>query len=379
MRNEKELLMGLIAGLFFHWLGGLASASFYIPYRRVRLWSWETYWLVGGFFSWIIAPFILASILVPDLIGVIRSAPSSSLLWAYFWGAMWGLGGLTFGLTMRYLGIALGMAIALGYCAAFGTLMPPIFDGSITTLILHAPGQIVLFGVLICLTGIGVSGMAGMSKEKEMPEEQKKAAIKEFNFPKGLMVATFSGVLSASMAYGLAAGKPIASIALEHLTDAGKADLWQNLPSLVVVLWGGFTTNFLWCLYLNITNGSGHEYFATRTKAAEPEKSESVPMLNNYVFSAMAGVTWYMQFFFYSMGETKMGKYSFSSWTLHMASIIIFSTLWGIFLREWHGTSSKTKVLVAVGLAVLILSTLIVGYGNYLNTLPQYAAAAATN
>ncbi|HOH43790.1 MAG TPA: L-rhamnose/proton symporter RhaT, partial [Candidatus Hydrogenedentes bacterium] len=173
--------MGLIAGLFFHWLGGLASASFYIPYRRVRLWSWETYWLVGGFFSWIIAPFILASILVPDLIGVIRSAPSSSLLWAYFWGAMWGLGGLTFGLTMRYLGIALGMAIALGYCAAFGTLMPPIFDGSITTLILHAPGQIVLFGVLICLTGIGVSGMAGMSKEKEMPEEEKKAAIKEFN------------------------------------------------------------------------------------------------------------------------------------------------------------------------------------------------------
>lgn len=371
--------MGLIAGLFFHWLGGLASASFYIPYRRVRLWSWETYWLVGGFFSWIIAPFILASILVPDLIGVIRSAPSSSLLWAYFWGAMWGLGGLTFGLTMRYLGIALGMAIALGYCAAFGTLMPPIFDGSITTLILHAPGQIVLFGVLICLTGIGVSGLAGMSKEKEMPEEEKKAAIKEFNFPKGLMVATFSGVLSASMAYGLAAGKPIAGIALEHLTSSGKADLWQNLPSLVVVLWGGFTTNFLWCVYLNITNGSGHEYFAARTKATGTEKSESVPMLNNYVFSAMAGVTWYMQFFFYSMGETKMGKYSFSSWTLHMASIIIFSTLWGIFLREWHGTSRKTKVLVAVGLAVLILSTLIVGYGNYLNTLPQYAAAAATN
>ncbi|NLN92132.1 MAG: L-rhamnose/proton symporter RhaT [Candidatus Hydrogenedens sp.] len=371
--------MGLVFGLFFHWLGGLASASFYIPYRRVQRWSWETYWLVGGFFSWLIAPLILASILVPDTIGVIRSAPASSLAWAYFWGTMWGLGGLTFGLTMRYLGIALGMAIALGYCAAFGTLMPPIFDGTITTLVVQTPGQFILFGVLVCLTGIGISGAAGMSKEREMPEEEKKAAIKEFNFPKGLMVATFSGILSASMAYGMAAGKPIAEIALTNLTASGKSDLWQNLPILVVVLWGGFTTNFIWCMFLNFKNRSGHEYFSPMTKATESEESKRVPMLNNYVFSALAGVTWYMQFFFYSMGETRMGKYSFSSWTLHMASIIIFSTLWGIFLKEWHGTSKRTKVLVAVGLAILILSTLVVGYGNYLNTLPQYAVEVAVN
>ena len=141
--------MGLVFGLFFHWLGGLASASFYIPYRRVQRWSWETYWLVGGFFSWLIAPLILASILVPDTIGVIRSAPASSLAWAYFWGTMWGLGGLTFGLSMRYLGIALGMDIAPGYCAAFGTLKPPIFNGTITTLIVQTPGQFILFGALV--------------------------------------------------------------------------------------------------------------------------------------------------------------------------------------------------------------------------------------
>lgn len=388
-------------GVFFHWLGGLASASFYIPYRRVRLWSWETYWLVGGFFSWLIAPMILANLLVPNAFGAISEAGGSPIFWAYFWGAMWGLGGLTFGLTMRYLGIALGMAIALGYCAAFGTLMPPIFKGEFFTIASQAPGQWILFGVFVCLVGIAISGMAGMSKEREMPEEQKKAVIKEFNFVKGILVATFSGVMSASFSYGLQAGKPIAGIALNQLTAAGSADLWQNLPVLIVVLWGGFTTNFIWCVCLNIKNRSAHEYFTpTANTVAEISATEGVsqwdaetvagqigdgppagparvPMLSNYVFCAIAGTLWYMQFFFYSMGETKMGEYKFSSWTLHMASIIIFSTLWGVALHEWKGSSKKTHVLVTIGLAVLVLSTFIVGYGNYLNTLPEYAATTA--
>ncbi len=364
-----------LLGLFYHWLGGLASASFYIPYRKVRVWSWETYWLVGGIFSWLIAPFILASLLVPNPLGAIFSAPGTNIFWAYFFGAMWGLGGLTFGLTMRYLGIALGMAIALGYCAAFGTLMPPIFNGEFMTIVSETPGQFILLGVFVCLAGIAISGAAGMSKEKEMPEEEKKAVIKEFNFSKGILVATFSGVMSASMSYGMAAGRPIAEIALTQLTDAGRSDLWQNLPVLIIVLWGGLTTNFLWCMYLNWKNRSGHEYF-TATAKTETGETARVPMLSNYVFSALAGVTWYMQFFFYSMGETKMGEYKFSSWTLHMASIIIFSTLWGVALREWRGASKRTQVLVALGLAVLVFSTFIVGYGNYLNTLPEYAKAA---
>jgi L-rhamnose-H+ transport protein len=385
-------------GVFFHWLGGLASASFYIPYRGVKKWSWETYWLVGGFFSWIIAPALFASLLVPGLWGILSAAPAKNLMWAYVFGAMWGLGGLTFGLTMRYLGIALGMAIALGYCAAFGTLMPPIFSGEIYDIVHQWSGLVILFGVAVCLAGIAISGMAGMSKERELTAEQKKATIKEFSFVKGLLVATFSGVLSASFAYGLAAGKPIADLAKDSLARNGGADLWQNLPVLVVVLWGGFTTNFIWCLILNVKNRSGHEYLALR-KSVVAEVSategvmtwdadelagttangrgvpvaatvESVPILANYVLSAIAGTTWYMQFFFYSMGETKMGTYKFSSWTLHMASIIIFSTLWGVVLREWKGTSKRTHVLIALGLAVLIGSTIIVGYGNFLKVGP---------
>ena len=378
-------------GVIYHWIGGLASASFYIPYRGVKKWSWETYWLAGGVFSWIIAPWVLAAILVPELGSILSNAPTEALLWAYIFGAMWGLGGLTFGLTMRYLGIALGMAVALGYCAAFGTLMPPIFSGEITSIVRETSGQVILFGVAVCLAGIAVSGMAGMSKERELTDEQKKATIQEFSFVKGILVATFSGIMSASFAYGLAAGDPIAYLARESLSRHNRADLWQNLPVLIVVLLGGFTTNFIWCVMLNIKNRSGHEYFtAERTTVAEMAAtegvatwdadelarpvgspvttSERVPLLSNYLFSAIAGVTWYLQFFFYSMGQTRMGKYEFSSWTLHMASIIIFSTLWGIVLREWKGTSKRTHVLIALGLAILIGSTVIVGYGNFLKT-----------
>ena len=379
-------------GVFFHWLGGLAAGSFYVPYRKVRNWAWETYWLVGGFFSWIIVPWILAALMTRDLSAVLHQASPSTLFWTYFFGAMWGLGGLTFGLTMRYLGMSLGMAVALGYTAAFGTLVPPIFRGEFVSQVLHThPGLVILAGVVVCLLGIGFAGAAGISKEKELSEDQKRAAISDFNLKKGLVVATFSGVMSACFAYGLAAGDPIKALTVQH----GTPPLWQGLPVLVVVLAGGFTTNFIWCVILNVRNHTGYQYFDSRIRGRVPDRSEEhilettidapgeemasaapvmaatanrAPMLSNYFFSALAGTTWYMQFFFYTMGETQMGRYKFSSWTLHMASIIIFSTLWGIALKEWSGTSRRTKSLVLLTILVLVASTVIVGYGNYMAT-----------
>ena len=391
--------MNLVLGVLFHWIGGLAAASFYIPYRAVQRWSWETYWLVGGLFSWILAPSLLGFLLVPDLYGHIADAPRSSVLWCYFFGVLWGIGGITFGLTMRYLGIALGMAVALGFCAAFGTLMPPIFAGDFGRLLTTISGLVVLAGVGACLLGIGLNGAAGLSKEGELSAEEKAAAVKEFNFRKGMVVATFAGVMSACFAYGLAAGRPIGEITLVALQASGGSPLWQNLPILVVVLWGGFTTNFIWCVILNIRNRSTHQYLnANPAHTAEMGAAEGMmmsdapeiaanreatahgvdagdvlpkgpaPLLRNYLLCALAGFTWYLQFFFYSMGETKMGAYSFSSWTLHMASIIIFSTLWGLFLHEWRGSGRRTMRLVWLGLLVLVASTIIVGYGNYLGS-----------
>ncbi|HUA57796.1 MAG TPA: L-rhamnose/proton symporter RhaT [Verrucomicrobiae bacterium] len=347
-------------GVVFHWLGGLASGSFYVPFRGVKRWSWETYWLVGGFFSWIIAPWMLGLYMTNDLLAVLSATPARTIFWCYFWGVLWGLGGLTFGLTMRYLGMSLGMAMVLGYCAAFGTLMPPIFDGVFASSVLHTTsGQVILLGVAICMAGIACAGKAGMSKEGEMTAEAKQSVIKEFNLKKGVAVATFSGVMSACFSYGLRAGDPIKELTLKH----GTSILWQGLPVLVVVLLGGFTTNCIWCVILNVRNKSGHQYLAPTERTKEAAR---VPLLNNYFFSALAGTTWYFQFFFYTMGETQMGKYKFSSWTLHMASIIIFSSLWGIGLHEWRGASSRTWTWLFISLFVLVASTVVVGYGNYL-------------
>jgi L-rhamnose-H+ transport protein len=374
-------------GIFLHWLGGLASASFYVPYRQVRGWSWETYWLAGGIVSWIVMPWLLAGLLTRDLIAVLEAAPSSAVVWCLVFGVLWGLGGLTFGLTMRYLGLSLGMATALGYTAVFGTLAPPIFHRQFGQLLTQRSGIIILVGVCVCVLGILFAGLAGISKERELSHEQKLVSVKEFNLKLGLAVATFCGVMSSCFAFGLDAGNPIKALTVTHGTSA----MWQGLPVLVIVLAGGFTTNMIWCVILNVKNrsygeylrippgstnrvGSEHPPMENPTDAASTEMaldfephSRHVPSLTwNYLFSALAGATWYMQFFFYTMGETQMGRYRFSSWTLHMASIIIFSMLWGVALKEWRGTSRRTKTLVLLTLATLIGSTMIVGYGNYL-------------
>ncbi|HZP16875.1 MAG TPA: L-rhamnose/proton symporter RhaT [Terriglobales bacterium] len=390
-----------VVGVVYHWLGGLASGSFYVPYKGVKRWAWETYWLAGGFFSWIIAPWILAAFMTKDLLTVLHEAPWPALLWAAFFGLLWGVGGLTYGLTMRYLGLSLGMAVVLGLCAAFGTLMPPIFRGEfLTEVVGTTSGRVILLGIFICLTGITTAGLAGMSKERAMSPAQQKAAIEEFDLRKGIGVAVLSGVMSACFAYGLAAGDPIKAITLQH----GTKELWQGLPVLVVVLIGGFTTNFIWCLILLTRNHTGYQYFTSRVRSNErkdgitietaidapsreavehavsprpdqgavmveapPAVSEArAPMVRNYLLCALAGTTWYFQFFFYTMGESQMGRYKFSSWTLHMASIIIFGTLWGIGFKEWKGAGTRAGALLSLALFLLIASTVVVGYGNYL-------------
>ena len=376
-----------LLGVVYHWIGGLASASNFIPFRPIKRWSWEIYWLIQGFAAWIVAPLAIASLLVPDLFGVLHSAPNATLWRTALWGSLWGVGGLTFGLSIRYLGIALGYAIALGFCTAFGTLMPPVFSGQIIAISHQAGGQIILLGVGVCMAAIAVNGLAGYSKEKEVPAEEKAAlGERDYSFAKGLAVAIFAGIMSSCFAYGLTSGKDIALIARGQLRSYGRADLWQNLPVLVVVLWGGFLTNLVWSAFLIIRNRSGTQFLgapgtnpmgdSTSTRETRMEadprhlcgEARLPPgvLAANYLLAASAGVIWYFQFFFYSMGQTLMGKYDFSSWTLHMASIIIFATLWGIALKEWQDTSRRTKLLVSCGLFLLVASTIVVGYGNYL-------------
>src|SRR5512135_1414436 len=365
-------------GVFLHALGGFAAASFYIPYKKVRGWAWETYWLVGGFFSWIIAPWVVGLLTCPDLLRVLASTSSKTLLWTYLFGVLWGIGGLTFGLSMRYLGLSLGMALSLGFCAVFGTLVPPIVEGRIAGLVATTSGGVVILGIFVCLAGIAMCGWAGMRKEKELSEAEKKATIAEFSFVKGAWVAVFAGVMSSCMAIAFYVGKPIAEAAIQ----SGARPLFQNFPVMIVALLGGFTTNAIWCAVLSARNKTVRDYLRVRPaepaaglEAADPALASDPPaavpvsgpsLLSNYVWSALAGTTWYFQFFFYGMGTTKMGKYDFSSWTIHMAFIITFSSMWGIFFHEWRGTGKPTRRLVVAGIAVLIVSTMVVGAGNYL-------------
>jgi L-rhamnose-H+ transport protein len=308
--------------------------------------------------SWLFVPYFAAWLTIPDFMGIIRATDGQTLFYTYLLGVLWGIGGLTFGLTMRYLGMSLGMSIVLGFCSAFGALIPPIFRDlftddttkTFTSMLQHTGGQLVLLGVAVCLAGIYICGRAGMMKEKDLSEEQKTAAIAEFNLWKGLAVAVTSGILSACFNFGIEAGKPMAAVAVTN----GCNPLFQNNVIFVVILWGGLTTNFIWCMILNWRNHTFGDY-----------ANAKAPLANNYFFSIIAGTTWFLQFFFYGMGESKLGNGA-SSWILHMATIIITSNLWGLYFKEWNGVSQKTFQTIIMGIAVVILSVFVVGYGNAL-------------
>ena len=358
--------MQAIFGVIFHFIGGFASGSFYIPYKKVKGWAWESFWIVGGLFSWLIVPPIAAWLTVPGFADIIKSTSGSVLALTYAFGLLWGIGGLTYGLGVRYLGVSLGSTIILGLCSVFGALVPAVYynfspqDGkdSLSTLATTHWGQMVLLGILVCVIGIIICGRAGTLKEKDLAKSGAATENKDYRFGLGITVAIVSGVLSACFAFGIDAGAAMADAAnnawkaKEGIAADGVNFLYKNNVTYIVILWGGLTTNFIWCMILNARNKTFGNYTDGKT-----------PLLKNYVFSALAGTTWFLQFFFYGMGESKLGNGA-SSWILHMAFIILIANMWGIVLKEWKGVSKKAFTTVIVGIATIILSVIIVGYGN---------------
>ena len=354
--------MQVLLGVIFHFIGGFASGSFYMPYKQVKGWNWESFWIVGGMFSWLIVPPVAAYLTIPGFVEIIQGTSGSILLLTYFFGVLWGIGGLTYGLGVRYLGVSLGSSIILGLCMVFGALIPALYydvnpvegKDTFSQMISSNWGMTVLGGLLLCVIGIVVSGKAGVMKEKEM-----KAVSAEYKFALGMTVAIVSGILSACFNFGLEAGQSMANVAntiwvASHPGEGGF--LYRNNVVYVVLLWGGLTTNFIWCMVLNLRNKTFGDY-----------TNRSSPLLKNYLFSALAGTMWFLQFFFYGMGESKLGNGA-SSWILHMAFIILIANVWGLVLREWKGVGKKTNATIIAGIAIIIVSVLVVGYGNSLHS-----------
>jgi L-rhamnose-H+ transport protein len=336
--------IGLIA------LGSIGAASFYVPFKKVKKWAWESYWLSQGVAAWLIAPWIFALFTVPGgtLLKILSESPSSAKLLAMLFGALWGIGGLTFGLSIRYLGVAMGQSIALGFCAAFGTLIPPIVAGD--NLFGSTAGILTLAGVAICIAGIVIIGYAGSLKNKNLTDEERKAAVKEFALKKGLIIAVFAGIMSACFNYGFEVGKPINEVARQYGTN----ELFLSNPTLIFILLGGFVTNCAYCVYLNIKNKTGRDYFSV----------DAGTFLNNIFFTFLAGLLWFLQFHFFGMGKSMLPEsMAVFSWSILMALNISFSNIWGIILKEWKGVRRKTMIVLIIGIIVLILSTFVVNLG----------------
>jgi L-rhamnose-H+ transport protein len=342
--------MNPLSGILLIALGTVGAASFYVPFKKVRTWAWESYWLSQGVAAWLIAPWVFAFFTVPDgtLLKILSDSPTSAKLLAMLFGALWGVGGLTFGLSIRYLGVAMGQSIALGFCAAFGTLIPPIVAGE--NLFGSTAGILTLVGVSICLAGIVIIGYAGALKNKNLNEEERKKAIKEFALKKGLIIAVFAGIMSACFNYGFEVGKPINEVARQYGTN----DLFLSNPTLIFILLGGFVTNFIYCVYLNIKNKTGKDYFSVDART----------FLNNIFFTFLAGLLWFLQFHFFGMGKSMLpAGMAVFSWSILMALNIAFSNIWGIILKEWKGVGLKTMIILIIGIIVLILSTFVVNLG----------------
>ena len=329
----------ILLGLLIIAVGAFCQSSCYVPINKIKKWSWESYWLIQGIFAWLVFPFLGALLAIPeghslsDFFALMAADPKASWLTILF-GALWGVGGLTFGLAMRYLGVALGQSIGLGLCSGLGAILGPVLTGNAASLTMA-----VIIGVIVTIIGIAIIGIAGAMKAKSLPEEERKKAVKDFNFGKGIVIAVICGLMSACFNIGLSFG--------ENLCFADTAPLFKTLPATLLVTFGGFLTNAVYCLYQNNKNKTFSDY-----------KQGSL-WLNNAIFCALAGLLWYSQFFGLSLGkgflEASPVLLTFS-WCILMSLNVIFSNVWGIILKEWKGCSNKTVAVLLGGLAVLIFS-----------------------
>jgi len=342
--------MEVLNGVLFHAVGASGAAMCYTPQKKVKNWSWQTYWLAQAFVCWLLLPVVVALITIPQLQQVLREAPSSAMWHSFLLGMAYGVGGTAFGIAIRYVGFSLTYAISVGISCVLGTLLPPLVQGTLTTILKSNGAAFIASGVLMGALGIALCGMAGRNKEKDLAQQNNPAG---FSLAKGLPLCLLAGVLSAFYGFSIDQGQPVSDIAAKY--GAG------NFRVNVVYLFsntGAFITTLLYCLYLHKKEKTFSEYGAAGKNN----------LGTNYLMAALTGLLWYGQFFFYGLGHVRMGTYKFSSWAIHMIMLVLFSSVAGLIMKEWNACGKKTKSLLAAALVVLVAAVLVLTYGNYLGS-----------
>ncbi|HVS97876.1 MAG TPA: L-rhamnose/proton symporter RhaT [Puia sp.] len=361
--------MNVLIGLTMLILGGISAGSSYVPMKAIRGWAWESLWAVQGIVAWLLLPLLLALLATPHLFSLLGRIPFSTLVPTYIFGFLWGLGGLAWGMAVRYIGLALGFTIATGFLSSLGTLVPIVAEGRLSEIWSTGSGSITLLSIVLSLVGIVICGKAGWQRDKEMKANRGTAATKPhsatgsdsgagklqsepFQFKKGILIAFAAGVLGACFAFGIAAGEPIRQQAIA----GGASPIWAASPVFFVELLGGITVNLLYCLWMNRRNRSWSDY-----RAAGQEGD----LKTNYGLSALIGALWYLQFVFYGMAAFFMGPYSFANWSVHMSFMVVASNLWGYYYKEWKGASRATIRTNTAGILILVISGVIMGVAGY--------------
>jgi len=343
----------IIFGLLLIGMGAFSSGSFAVPFGKIKGWKWESYWLIFSIGAYIVFPLLACMIFAPGYHSVLKATPTTTLTWVFLLGAVYGIGNLSFGLALRYLGLSLGYALSLGLMLAIGTLIPPMLDGRLALMMQTSGGSLLIAGVVVACIGIALSGWAGLLKDKNLSSEKKQESVGEFSLSKGVMAAILVGITGSAMSLAFEQGIPIATIAGEQ----GINSLFTTMPVMLVMLSGTFVTTVLWCVFLGVRSKSISDYISA--------SSRNVLALN-YVFGLLAGLLWFSQFILFGMGKSKMGPFTFTSWGILMALTIVFATVWGLFRKEWKGVARNVYILMVLSLIIIIISSFMIGISGSL-------------
>jgi L-rhamnose-H+ transport protein len=341
-----------LLGVALHAVGATFAATCYTPQKKVRGWSWQTYWLVQASFCWFLLPILGAWVTIPDLVEVLREAPKRPMLISFALGAAYGIGGTAFGISIRHIGFSLTYAIAVGLSSVLGTLIPPLVKGTLMATLQRTGADWVVAGIVVGAVGIALTGWAGRMKELDLTASGARG---EFRLMLGLMLSLLAGVLSAVYGFSLEMGEPIADVASAH-----GAGVYRGNVVYIFSNTGAFLTTSLYCIYLHVR----HRTFGEMLRAAPDSGPDALPL--NYLMSFVTGLFWYGQFFFYNLGHVRMGAYKFTSWAIHMIMLVLISNLVGIAFREWRGCRNRTHRAIAIALMILIAAVLVLTYGSHL-------------